>query len=408
MSTPHVGKQPAKSLIPMTSHPRLLTAAYYLAFVVLGFSTGTQGPTLPTLAAHTSSSLDRISLLFVVGSFGYVLGSLAGGYLYDRLRGHRIMSAGLALMIGAAVVFPLASTLWLLLVAGFAMGFGSGTVDVGGNTLLQWVHGPASGPYLNGLHFAFGLGSFFSPILLAQVLARTHDIYWVYWAMPILIVPLIAWLWFLREPAVPAHAAATHEARPPLVPVLLIVLGFCLYVGAEVGFANWLYTYSFSLKLADEIQAAYLTSAFWALFTVGRLLAVWIASRARPRTILFFDFAGAMISVAIIGLASRSALALWVGSMAYGLSLASIFPTMLLLAAERLRVTGTITGWFLLGSGAGGMLLPWLIGIAFTSLGPHAMVPVVFIDIALNACVLWAFVHTAREPAIAPIPASGP
>ncbi len=392
----------------MHSHPRFLTAAYYLAFVILGFSTGVQGPTLPTLAAHTGSSLDRISLIFVAGSFGYVLGSLAGGRLYDRLAGHRVMSAGLALMVASAVVFPLASVLWFLLIASFVMGFGSGSVDVGGNTLLQWLHGAASGPYLNGLHFAFGLGSFLSPILLAQVLARTGDIYWVYWAMPILIVPVIVWLWLLREPAVPAHAAATRETAVPLVPVLLMVLGFCLYVGAEVGFANWLYTYAFTLKLADAIEAAYLTSAFWALFTAGRLMAIWIASRARPRTILYIDFAGALLSLAIIGLGSRSALALWIGSMAYGLALASIFPTMLLLAAEKLRVTGTVTGWFLLGSGAGGMLLPWLIGNAFTSMGPRAMMLVLFVDILLNACALLGFIHASREPASATLPAPDP
>ncbi len=389
-----------------SSHPRLLTIAYYSSFVILGLATAIEGPSLPTLAAHTGSSLDRISLMFVAGSLGYMLGSLAGGRLYDRLPGHRVMSASLGLMVSAAIVFPLASVLWVLLVAACVMGLGKGSLDVGCNTLLQWVHGPSSGPYLNGLHFAFGVGSFVSPILLAQLLASTHSINWAFWAIAVLIVPLLPWLWLLDEPPVPAHAAAKRDNAPPFVPVLLILLAFFLYVGAEIGFSNWIYTYALKLGMADEIRAAYLTSAFWALFTLGRLLAIWIASRAQPRQILYADFAGALLSLAIIGLANQSAVALWIGSMAYGLSLASIFPTMLLLAAEKLHVTGTITGWFLVGSGAGGMLLPWLIGNAFTFISPHAMIALVFVDVLLNACVLLAFIHS--RPAQADVPLTAP
>ncbi len=379
--------------MPPSPHPRVLTAAYYGSFVILGLSTAAEGPSLPTLAAHTSSSLDRISLIFVTGSLGYVLGSLAGGRFYDRLPGHRVMALSLVVMLVCAVVYPLAAALAVLLLAAFAMGFGKGAVDVGANTLLQWVHGGASGPYLNGLHFAFGLGSFFSPLLLAQILARTHEIYWVFWTIAIVIVPLAVWLWFLPEPQLPPHAVAHREAPVPLLPVLLIVLAFFLYVGAEVGFSNWLYTYALQLGLADAIRAAYLTSGFWALFTLGRLLGVWVASRVRPRPILYVDFAGALLSLALIGLAGSSAFALWIGSLGFGLSLASIFPTILLLAGEKLHVTGTITGWFLLGAGAGGMLLPWLIGHAFTSVGARAMVSLVFVDLLLNVCVLWFFMR---------------
>ena len=61
--------------------------------------------------------------------------------------------------------------------------------------------------------------------------------------------------------------------------------------------------------------------------------------------------------------------------------MASIFPTILILAGKRLRVTGTITGWFLVGSGAGGMLLPWLIGQAFTLLGPGSMMFIIVADL---------------------------
>ena len=54
----------------------ITTAAYYLAFILLGLTIAAEGPTLLKLAEHTSSALDQISSIFLFGSFGYLLGSL--------------------------------------------------------------------------------------------------------------------------------------------------------------------------------------------------------------------------------------------------------------------------------------------------------------------------------------------
>ncbi len=379
------------SLHPTDRHsarPLLLTAAYYASFILLGLATAAEGPSLPTLAKHTASGLDRISLIFVTGALGYLIGSLAGGRAYDRWRGHRVMAAMLLCMTLAAVVYPLASVLGVLLLATFIMGFAKGAVDVGCNTLLQWVHDGNVGPYMNGLHFAFGLGSFFAPILLARTLAATGDIYWAFWVIAILIVPLAFWLWLLPSPAVAGEADGPAARTVSLAPVLLVVLAFFLYVGAEVGFSNWLYTYAITLDLEDTIRAAYLTSVFWALFTLGRLLGVWVSTRLAPGLILALDFIGCLLSLACIAAFPSSVALLWLGSAALGLSMASIFPTILMLAGEKLQVSGTVTGWFLVGAGAGGMLLPWLIGNAFTSSGPHTMLVLVLADLVLDALVL--------------------
>ena len=166
--------------------PLMLTAAYYLSFIVLGLASAAEGPSLPTLEKHTSSSLERIGLIFVFGALGYLLGSLLGGRAYDRVPGHRLMAFAMLIMLSAAAVYPVASTLWLLLLAALIMGLGKGALDVGCNTLLQWVHGEEVGPFMNGLHFSFGVGSFLSPILLAQIISITHEIYWVFWTIALL------------------------------------------------------------------------------------------------------------------------------------------------------------------------------------------------------------------------------
>ena len=379
----------------------MLTAAYYLSFIILGLATAAEGPSLPTLAKHTSSPLEQISLIFVFGSLGYLLGSIIGGRAYDKFPGHRIMGFSMLVLLGAAIVFPLATTLWLLLPAALVMGLGKGALDVGCNTLLQWVHGERVGPYMNGLHFSFGVGSFLSPILLAGIISITHEIYWVFWTIALLSLPLAIWFWFLPEPPAHHRIGAQNHSPIPFLPVLLIVLAFVLYVGAEVGFANWIYTYAITLNLATTITAAYLTSAFWGLFTVGRLLGIWVAGRASPHTILFTDLAGCLAGMGLIIFGHVSAPLLWIGSSILGLSMASIFPTILMLAAESMRVTGTITGWFLVGAGVGGMLLPWLIGQAFAMLGPGSMMLIIVADLILEAFVLSGFIYGNRKVVLA-------
>ena len=59
--------------------PYIATTAYYLSFIILGLTTAANGPSLPKLAEHTSSALERISLIFVFSSLGYLIGSFFGG-----------------------------------------------------------------------------------------------------------------------------------------------------------------------------------------------------------------------------------------------------------------------------------------------------------------------------------------
>jgi FHS family Na+ dependent glucose MFS transporter 1 len=369
----------------------ITTAAYYIAFILLGLTIAAEGPTLLKLAEHTASALDQISSIFLFGSLGYLLGSYIGGRLYDRVPGHRFMS-GILLCLGITVALvPLAPSRAVLFTIVLVLGLFKGGLDVGCNTLLLWVHNETVGPFMNGLHAFFGVGAFIAPLIVAQVISFTGDIYWVYWIFAIAAFPLAVWIWSLPSPesrAVPAH----HESAPfPLLPVLIMVLCFVLYVGGESGYGAWIYTYAFTLKFGTEVTAAYLTSAFWGSFTLGRLLGIWVSTRARPITILALDFAGCIASVGLILLFQESVVLLWIGTILFGISQASIFPTFLTLAEERMHITGTIAGLFLVGAGAGGMILPWLIGQAFVHVSPGAMMGLIFIGVLLNLLMLGIF-----------------
>jgi MFS transporter, FHS family, Na+ dependent glucose transporter 1 len=371
---------PANAIIP--------TTVFYLAFILLGLTTAATGPTLPVLASHTSSRIDQISFIFITGSLGYLIGSWIGGRLYDRFPGNRVLPIGLLVLAASAALIPSASQLVILALAILLLGFSQGVIDVGGNTLLMWIHGNGVGPYMNGLHFFFGVGTLLLPILVAQILNFSGEIIWVYRLFSLLALPLAIWSWFIRSPVRQNKVSSEPKRKVNFVMVLFIALLFFLYVGAELSYGNWIFTYTISLQLGTPTSAAYLTAAFWGFFTLGRLAGIPISTRLDSLKILFGDLLGSLGGLGIIIAGSNSTTALWLGTILLGLCMASFFATLMSLAESKLHISGEITGLFLVGSGLGGMILPWVIGQTFSSIGPLIMPVLIFIDLLTGLILL--------------------
>jgi FHS family Na+ dependent glucose MFS transporter 1 len=307
------------------------------------------------------------------------------------------MAIVLVMMSIMMAFIPLMSSLWLLTAVVFILGLASGTLDVGGNTLLVWVYGHKVGPFMNGLHFCFGVGAFLSPIIIDQALLISGDIIWAYWTLALLIFPVSFWFLKLSSPTDQSIYQNSSMKKFDRLLLALIALFFFLYVGGEVGFGGWIFTYAVKLGLTGETVAAYLTSAFWGAFTLGRLLAIPIAARFRPRFILIGDIVGCLLSLGIILMWPNSLIAIWVGAFGVGLSMASIFPTTLSLAESRMRITGRVTGWFFVGASSGSMFLPWLIGQLFEPIGPRITMVTIMVDmtVALGVSIV-LILHWAR------------
>ncbi len=380
------------------------TSGYYAAFIALGMVVVSIGPILPNLAENTQTKLSQISILFVVRSVGRLLGTCLGGRLYDRIPGHLIMVSVVVIMALAISLVPLIPSLWILAALLLIMGLATGTLDVGGNTLLVWVHRDKVGPFMNGLHFCFGVGAFLSPIIIAQAVLMSGDITWAFWVLALLTLPAAAWLLYLPSPAIYTVSKDDPAGQVNYLLVALFAGFFFLYVGSEISFGSWIFTYITALNLAGETTARYLNSAFFGAITVGRLLAIPIAAYFRPRTILFSDFAGGLASVGLILLWPDSLTAVWLGVLGAGLSLASIFPTMLSLAERRMAMTGRVTSWLFAGGSVGAMLIPWLIGQLFEYLGPRSTMFTILIalSIAVGILVIIIFYSSTSSQKVSP------
>lgn len=364
------------------------TLGYYAAFIILGLVAASLGPTLPGLAEHTRSRLGEISFLFAARSLGFLLGALWGGRLYDRIPGHPLIAAVLGIMAVLMACVPLVSGLWLLTGILLILGIVESFLDMGGNTLLVWVYRREVGPFMNGLHFFFGFGAFLSPIIIARTVVMSGDITWAYWTLSLLMLPVAVWFGFLPNPTPQSVATDSRTEAINYLFVGGIALFLLLYVGVEVSFGGWIFTYTVTLNLADKTLAAYLTSAFWGALTAGRLLSIPLAARFKPATMLFSSLVGCLASVGLIILMPNSLATIWAGTLGLGLAMAPIFPTTLSFSERRITITGRITGWFFVGASLGGMSLPWLIGQLLESIGAHVMMFAILVALIGTVIVL--------------------
>jgi fucose permease len=341
--------------------------------------------------------LNEISFLFMARSLGYLIGSLLGGRLYDRVPGHPVMTVVLVVMAAMLALTPVLPLLWLLTAALLILGLGEGVLDVGGNTLLVWAHRDKVAPFMNGLHFFFGVGALLSPIIIAQKVLVSGDINWAYWTLAALVLPVAVLLLRLPVPTVLKVSKDSPQAKVNYLLIVLIAIFFFLHVGAEASMGGWIFTYATALNLTSKTMAAYLTSTFWGALTLGRLLAIPVSTRFRPRYVLLADLVGCLVSVGVI-LLSKSLVGVWLGTCGAGLCIASIFPTTISFAERRMTITGQVTGWFFVGSSLGGMFLPWLIGQLFESIGPRVTMLAILSDLMLALGVFAVLIlYSARS-----------
>jgi fucose permease len=283
-------------------------------------------------------------------------------------------------------LIPVARSLALLLAAVALLGVMQGVVDVGGNILILWTPPEGRRTRMNALHLFYGAGAALCLLIMAQAVRLTGGISWEYWSLAALGAPVAFYL--LRLPPVRGRhvsESGTADRGWPLGVLLMCALIF-LVVAAELGFGAWIYSYAVARRLAGTVSAAYLTSAFWGGFTLGRMAATLLSARLKPLALILAGLGGCLACAFVLLAWPQQAAALWAGAAAYGFFIAPLFPGLFNLAGETMTLTGRITGLLLVATSVGGLFMPWLIGQMFEPLGPGS-VPV-SLAIALAAALL--------------------
>lgn len=376
-----------------------MTRAYYAGFVLLGMQASFTGPSLEHLRDRTGVGIGTSGLLLGAFSVGYIVASLAAGRGYDRRNGHRMWALASAV---AAVAFGgvLATDSFAVLLALFVvMGASGGVMDVGGNTLVVWSRaGESVGSALNALHLCFGIGALTAPLVVSRSLVWTDGLGGFVAVVAPCFLLLAAWLWRTHEPA--HRAAATHDPetqRSRRGLIALICAFFVLYVGLEAGFAGWVHTWAEQIHLGGTGAAGVLTSVFWAGFSGGRIIAIWLSRRLSAVELLVGSCSAALVAIVVLVIGDGSHAVVWGATAVFGATVGPQFPTMIAYGDQRLHLTGAATSKIIGASGLGGLVLPVGTGWLLDRYGASAMPLTIAIAMALTTLLVLAIVASARR-----------
>ena len=351
----------------------------YIAFIALGMPDGLGGVAWPSIRANFSVPLDSLGFLIIASTIGYVSSSFLSGTLTKKIGIGPLLTLSCFLTGSALVGYTLVPSWWMMVLLGVVTGLGAGGIDAGLNTYATLHFGEG---LMQWLHASYGLGVTLGPIIMTTVLASGTS-----WRLGYRIVGGFQFvltlaflftlpLWNNQHPSKTKSEPETQAVpQAPLGEALrkpqvwLSAFLFFLYVGCEISLSSWTYSFLTEARGIPVQTAGFLTSGFWAMFTVGRMVAGFLTRRIGGKRIIF-----SRIILALLG-----ALLLWwnpfelanlIAVVLIGLAIAPIFPALMSGTSQRVGegYTSNTISFQMAMTGLGGAIIPSLVGVLANNL----------------------------------------
>ncbi|GAA6218555.1 sodium-dependent glucose transporter 1 [Lates japonicus] len=397
----------------------IVTLALCASFLGLGMSVSVLGPTFEDLAVNVNKNISNISYIFAGRAMGYIGGSLLGGILFDCMNPHLLL--GFSMLVTAFGMCAIPFCKQALFLTGFmsSIGISMGILDTGGNVLILNTWGEQAGPHMQALHFSFAAGAFVSPIIAKLLfgpdgnssmgaipsnstppattdhITKAPDVHTVIryvhsrsstlksmWAYIVIgsFLFLISFLFFIlcTRSSTSRDKARTSSGKPLVAKhhmalVVLLFFFFFAYVGAEVAYGSFIFTFAKDYAHMHQSQAAGLNSLFWATFAACRGLAIFFAACVYPGTLILLSLVGSTVSSLLLCLFNREKVALWFCTGLYGASMAATFPSGISWLEQYTTVSGHTAAVFVMGAALGEMVLPALVGFLLGKFHDHPL-----------------------------------
>jgi fucose permease len=370
----------------------------HIGFLAVGIITTLIGNVLPSFIRHWSLTDAQAGFLIAAQFSGSSLGTALTSVLLPRLGFSRVLCAG---FISFAVGFSfLGVGPWLLAaLAVFIYGFGYGLVNPATNLRATQLPSRNMASAVSFLNFTWTVGAVACPFVVGQLLPRI-GIRGI--AISLTITTLvIAAFHFVRYNGV-SEVRGGRFTRPlsewlhelALAPSTSLVLLFFLYVGTEVGIGNWVATQEKRMPGMGSVSLFLAPSFFYGFLLFGRGLSPLLLSRFSTKVMAIAGLISAALGAAIIIISQRPAL-LYVGAAFAGFGCAPQYPILVTWLAQIFRKNADwLSALFFGAAGAGGAVLPWLMGIVASQ--THSLRIGFFLPFA--ACVIMAFLAIRIRP----------
>lgn len=345
----------------------LLTAGAFFAFFVFGFSDNLKGPVLPALLQDLQFNYASGGAILMSIYIGFMTASLTAGFLAN-VYGQKmvLILAGVCLAIGSAGFASFSSPTWLA-ASMIVLGFGLGSLELGCNALIVLLYDANKGRFLNLMAVMHGMGSMIAPLYAGWMLTAGNSWRSVYRWPLILIGMLLIYFATMRFPkrdAAKTQALDFAQIRTTAFSPMMLAFYFAqmAYVAIELGIASWMVEFLQKINAQSINQSSQSLSIFFGLVMIGRLIGSFIVEKfGYLRSVLTAALAAsACVAASLFGPPQFS----WLLPVS-GLFLSIIFPTITAAASNAQKENSSIIlGLLFTFGGLGGIIGPWLIGIA--------------------------------------------
>jgi len=305
-----------EAALKSTSRRTGLILLAFIAFISLGMPDGLMGVAWPTLRHEFGQPIDALGMLMVTSTAGYMFSSFLSGRIMRRMGVGGLLAASCFLTGAGLLGYTLAPAWWVIVALGTVAGLGAGAIDAGINTYVASEHGEG---LMQWLHASYGVGITSGPLMMTaglNLLGLWRAGYWVVGAVQIALSGVFyatrgAWARREREAGEGEDERLKDERRmldyqTPLSETLrtprawLSVMMFFLYVGAEASLGTWAYSLLTEGRGVASGVAGLVTGSYWAMFTVGRVLAGMYTRRRRMEGLLWGALLAALGGTALL------------------------------------------------------------------------------------------------------------
>jgi FHS family Na+ dependent glucose MFS transporter 1 len=363
--------------------------SWYMAFGTLG---GIIGPTLLDLRQQVQTSLTMVSYCLTARAAGNAIGAVISksqallssvfcfivvffystvGLIYPKVNFQVALVLCLLYSTGFVCYIPYIKSAPILLAVFAVNQIGMGALESGTNMFMLHLWGKEVTPFLQALHFMYGVGAMISPVIAVPFLVEKEEeidlhtenmnqtaVEEVFHPEDINLVPpycivaavlalnavfaLIVWR---MSPETPAHPSRDTQSMPEtfkekessdtrsittvwkIIVIILTLFFLHIYLGLEISFGSFMTAFAVKSGLGlSKADGAHLTTLFWSTFTLFRIITLMYLEKVGSEINIFMSlFAVLVANVILVPFGTTSVPMLWTGTAIIGIGLSSVY-----------------------------------------------------------------------------------